>query len=261
MSTTRGALDAGRRLGCQARIRGDLVIDVPAEFAGPPAGRAQARRSPPDRHRSRRAPLLCRGSRARHARPVERSAPPAIGADRAMGPRRDGGRSERVARSAENAARRRLEGDRRAAQGPRHRRPSRRASTNAPWASPSTSARRRIAAHLCDLASGEVVASAGLMNPQIRFGEDLMSRVSYVMMNPGGDAELTRSVRAAVGSLIGEVVRRGGGRPRRYFRDHGGRQSDHASSVPRPRSDRTRRRAVRADPRRRLRGARARIRP
>ena len=29
------------------------------------------------------------------------------------------------------------------------------------------------------------------MNPQIRFGEDLMSRVSYVMMNPGGDKELT----------------------------------------------------------------------
>ena len=35
-----------------------------------------------------------------------------------------------------------------------------------------------IAAHLCDLQSGEVVASSGLMNPQIRFGEDLMSRVS-----------------------------------------------------------------------------------
>ena len=30
-----------------------------------------------------------------------------------------------------------------------------------------------------------------MMNPQIRFGEDLMSRVSYVMMNPGGDRELT----------------------------------------------------------------------
>ncbi|MCE3250963.1 MAG: drug:proton antiporter, partial [Geminicoccaceae bacterium] len=43
-----------------------------------------------------------------------------------------------------------------------------------------------IAGHLCELASGEVIASAGLMNPQIRFGEDLMSRVSYVMMNPGG---------------------------------------------------------------------------
>ena len=53
-----------------------------------------------------------------------------------------------------------------------------------------------IAGHLCDLASGEVIASAGLMNPQIRFGEDLMSRVSYVMMNPGGEREMTRAVRA-----------------------------------------------------------------
>jgi uncharacterized 2Fe-2S/4Fe-4S cluster protein (DUF4445 family) len=35
-----------------------------------------------------------------------------------------------------------------------------------------------IAAHLCDLRTGEVLASSGLMNPQIRFGEDLMSRVS-----------------------------------------------------------------------------------
>ena len=42
-----------------------------------------------------------------------------------------------------------------------------------------------VAGHLCDLSSGEVLASAGAMNPQIRFGEDLMSRVSYVMMNPG----------------------------------------------------------------------------
>ena len=38
-----------------------------------------------------------------------------------------------------------------------------------------------IAAHLCDLSSGEVLASGGVMNPQIRFGEDLMSRVSYIM--------------------------------------------------------------------------------
>jgi uncharacterized 2Fe-2S/4Fe-4S cluster protein (DUF4445 family) len=63
-----------------------------------------------------------------------------------------------------------------------------------------------IAAHLCDLATGEVVASAGAMNPQIRFGEDLMSRVSYVMMNPGGEVELTRSVREAMDALIGELA-------------------------------------------------------
>jgi uncharacterized 2Fe-2S/4Fe-4S cluster protein (DUF4445 family) len=63
-----------------------------------------------------------------------------------------------------------------------------------------------IAAHLCDLSSGEVLASAGLMNPQIRYGEDLMSRVSYVMMNPGGEVEMTRAVRQAIGVLVDQVA-------------------------------------------------------
>jgi uncharacterized 2Fe-2S/4Fe-4S cluster protein (DUF4445 family) len=63
-----------------------------------------------------------------------------------------------------------------------------------------------IAAHLCDLASGEVLASSGVMNPQIRFGEDLMSRVSYVMLNPGGEALMTRAVRQAIGALIEQVA-------------------------------------------------------
>ena len=56
-----------------------------------------------------------------------------------------------------------------------------------------------IAGHLCDLTTGEVLASAGEMNPQIRFGEDLMSRVSYVMMNPGGEGP-HRAVRGALRS-------------------------------------------------------------
>ncbi len=67
-----------------------------------------------------------------------------------------------------------------------------------------------IAAHLCDLSSGEVVAAAGAMNPQIRFGEDLMSRVSWVMMNPGGEKELTDIVRGAINDLASEVARQAG---------------------------------------------------
>ncbi|MFQ5566764.1 MAG: ASKHA domain-containing protein [Paracoccaceae bacterium] len=63
-----------------------------------------------------------------------------------------------------------------------------------------------IACHLCDLVSGELKASAGLMNPQIRFGEDLMSRVSYSMMNPGGATEMTQAVRKAINTLIGQVA-------------------------------------------------------
>jgi len=64
-----------------------------------------------------------------------------------------------------------------------------------------------VAAHLTDLESGEVKASSGIMNPQIRFGEDLMSRVSYAMMNPGGDQEMTRAVREAINTLAEEIAK------------------------------------------------------
>ena len=43
------------------------------------------------------------------------------------------------------------------------------------------------------------------MNPQIRFGEDLMSRVSYVMMHPGAEQQMCEAVRTAVAELIVEV--------------------------------------------------------
>jgi len=67
-----------------------------------------------------------------------------------------------------------------------------------------------IAAHLCNLETGEVAASSGAMNPQIRFGEDLMSRVSYSMMNPGGAQLMTEAVRAALNALAAEVASEAG---------------------------------------------------
>ncbi|MBW3095775.1 ASKHA domain-containing protein [Pseudohoeflea coraliihabitans] len=66
-----------------------------------------------------------------------------------------------------------------------------------------------VALHLSSLLSGRTIASAGASNPQIRFGEDLMSRVSYVMMNPEGRAAMTDAVRAAISKLIDEVCEKG----------------------------------------------------
>ena len=66
-----------------------------------------------------------------------------------------------------------------------------------------------IAAHLVNLTAGNVVATDGIMNPQIGYGEDLMSRVSYVMMHAGGAEELTRAVRGGVNELIGTVCGQG----------------------------------------------------
>lgn len=67
-----------------------------------------------------------------------------------------------------------------------------------------------IAANLINLTNGNVIATDGIMNPQIRFGEDLMSRVSYVMMNPAGAIELTNTVREGINKLIASLARTAG---------------------------------------------------
>jgi uncharacterized 2Fe-2S/4Fe-4S cluster protein (DUF4445 family) len=67
-----------------------------------------------------------------------------------------------------------------------------------------------VAGHLLDLTTGHVLASSGVMNPQIRFGEDLMSRVSYVMMNPEGGEAMTAAVRRAMDGLVSDLMAEAG---------------------------------------------------
>ena len=62
-----------------------------------------------------------------------------------------------------------------------------------------------LAGHLCELGSGRVLASTGRMNPQIGFGEDLMSRVSYALLHDDGAAQLTAAVRSALAAMITEL--------------------------------------------------------
>lgn len=61
-----------------------------------------------------------------------------------------------------------------------------------------------VSCQLVDMASGDVLAVAGAMNPQIRFGEDLMSRVSYVMSKPESVAEMSQVLRDSINLLIDE---------------------------------------------------------
>ena len=67
-----------------------------------------------------------------------------------------------------------------------------------------------VAGHLCSLRSGDIAASTSLMNPQIRFGEDLMSRVSYLMMHPEESGELTAAICGALNHLLGEAAQAAG---------------------------------------------------
>lgn len=51
-----------------------------------------------------------------------------------------------------------------------------------------------VAGYLCELRSGAVVATESMMNPQVVYGEDVMSRITYAMTNPDGLATMNRAI-------------------------------------------------------------------
>lgn len=70
-----------------------------------------------------------------------------------------------------------------------------------------------VSMQLVDMSTGEVLAVAGAMNPQIRFGEDLISRVSYVMNKPESVVEMAAVVSDCINGLIAETCAGAGAEP------------------------------------------------
>ncbi len=60
----------------------------------------------------------------------------------------------------------------------------------------------KLAAYLCDLQSGSVLAKAGAMNPQTSFGEDVISRISYANTVSNGAKTLQSRLIETLNSLI-----------------------------------------------------------
>ncbi len=67
-----------------------------------------------------------------------------------------------------------------------------------------------LSGHLWSLQDGRLLGTSGMMNPQIRYGEDLMSRVSYGMMNEGGVGQMVEAVQGALRGLVDDLVEKGG---------------------------------------------------
>jgi uncharacterized 2Fe-2S/4Fe-4S cluster protein (DUF4445 family) len=206
-------LASGRRLSCQTQILGDLVIDVRPNPRS--TSRSSARRPTPAPSSSiRPPPVLHRGRGARHAQAL--------------------GDLERVYKALQDQwgidnlscdlsiisdlQKTLRKGEWKITAAVYARAPGGGNRLVAIWPGFHDKAfgiaidvgSTTIAAHLTNLSTGEVTASAGLMNPQIRFGEDLMSRVSYVMMNPGGEKEMTAAIRQALNTLAQDVAKQGG---------------------------------------------------
>jgi len=68
----------------------------------------------------------------------------------------------------------------------------------------------KIAATLVDLANGDELAVAGALNPQIGYGEDVISRLTHVHRNPDGGHTLAAVVREALDNLLGELTAQAG---------------------------------------------------
>ena len=63
-----------------------------------------------------------------------------------------------------------------------------------------------VAAYLCELASGQVVDTLSMMNPQVKYGEDVVSRISFHMENPGGLQRMSSDLVKGLNELIDQVL-------------------------------------------------------
>ncbi len=71
-----------------------------------------------------------------------------------------------------------------------------------------------VAGHLAHLRTGEVLATVSAMNPQIPFGEDIMSRISYAMRHEDGRERMHRAILDGLNALIQEATSQAGIAPR-----------------------------------------------
>lgn len=58
-----------------------------------------------------------------------------------------------------------------------------------------------LAGYLCDLNTGQIVATAATLNPQVSYGEDVISRIAYTVDYPGGLEQLNATVIESLNDL------------------------------------------------------------
>jgi uncharacterized 2Fe-2S/4Fe-4S cluster protein (DUF4445 family) len=71
-----------------------------------------------------------------------------------------------------------------------------------------------VAGYLCDLATGEVLATDAMMNPQVAYGEDVMSRIGYAVKSPAGLRQLQRSIIQGLNQVAARAAKKAGLRRR-----------------------------------------------
>lgn len=68
----------------------------------------------------------------------------------------------------------------------------------------------KIAVYLVNLSSGEIVGKVGEMNPQIAYGEDIISRISFSMEHKDGREQLQKAIAETLNAKIQELCKLAG---------------------------------------------------
>ena len=63
-----------------------------------------------------------------------------------------------------------------------------------------------VVGYLTDLATGKVLATESMMNPQVPYGEDVMSRITYAMTNPDGVRRMQGAIVEGLNEIISNIV-------------------------------------------------------
>lgn len=74
-----------------------------------------------------------------------------------------------------------------------------------------------IAAYLCDLATGEVLSQDSLMNSQVRYGDDVISRITFCMVNDDGLEKLNQFIINDINTLVKKLAKTIGATPQNVF--------------------------------------------
>jgi uncharacterized 2Fe-2S/4Fe-4S cluster protein (DUF4445 family) len=196
------AVAGGMRLACQVRVLGDVRVDVPpssitapqrAQIEGreravefdPPVRSFDVRTSPPSLTDLRSdATRLCEALHQQHGGVIDRCD---HGALRQLSPalRENGWHARLVTHDGELIA----------------------VSPTGvhPLGLAVDIGTTKLAAYLVDLDSGETLAAAGTMNPQIAYGEDVMARIAHAMGGVDQAQELQHTLVEGLNSLSGEL--------------------------------------------------------
>lgn len=63
-----------------------------------------------------------------------------------------------------------------------------------------------VVGYLCDMNTGKVINTESMMNPQVPFGEDVMSRITYAMTNPDGLEKMQKAIIDGINEIIDKAT-------------------------------------------------------